>query len=47
MDISHLPVLPNEMIDRLTQELTKIDVFHYTLVYERHLDICNYHLMNN
>lgn len=45
MDISLPVVLPNEMIDRLSEELTGIDLFHFTLVTEYSLNISNYYVI--
>ncbi|CAF3352705.1 unnamed protein product [Rotaria sp. Silwood2] len=45
MDISFSPILPNEMIDRISKELSGIDLFHFTLANHSALSISNYHLI--
>lgn len=36
-----LSLLPNELIDRISNELSGMDLFHFTLVYESSLSINN------
>lgn len=45
MAMSYVSLLPNEMIDNISQELTGIDLFHFTLVFEWRLNISNYQLL--
>ncbi|CAF1287202.1 unnamed protein product [Rotaria sordida] len=45
MDILFIPTLPNEMIDRISKELSGIDLFHFTLANHTALSIGNYHLI--
>jgi hypothetical protein len=40
-----LLILPTEMIDRLSEELSGMDLFHFTLLYSNYLDITNHHLI--
>ena len=42
--MSHLPVLPNEIIDRLSKELTGTGIFHFTLATQWRLTITDNHL---
>ncbi|CAF4995121.1 unnamed protein product, partial [Rotaria sp. Silwood1] len=45
MDILFLPILPNEIIDRISKELSGMDLFRFTLATHPALSISNYHLI--
>ncbi|CAF3265137.1 unnamed protein product [Rotaria socialis] len=45
MDLSLLPVLPSGIIDRISEELSGVNLFHFTLANEWHLTITTYHLI--
>ncbi|CAF4538566.1 unnamed protein product, partial [Rotaria sp. Silwood2] len=45
MDILFLPILPNEIIDRISKELSGMDLFHFIFANHPALSISNYHLI--
>ncbi|CAF3928757.1 unnamed protein product [Adineta steineri] len=45
MATPYIPVLPSEMIDRLSEELSGDDLFHFTLINYYYLGISNHHLI--
>ncbi|CAF1450442.1 unnamed protein product [Adineta steineri] len=45
MTTPYIPVLPSEMIDRLSEELSGDDLFHFTLINYYYLGISNHHLI--
>lgn len=45
MDALFLCLLPNELIEIISEQLFGIDLFHFTLVTEWRLTISSYHLM--
>ncbi|CAF4562257.1 unnamed protein product, partial [Rotaria socialis] len=44
MDLSILSVLPNEIIDLISEQLSGMDLFHFTLLNHYHLAITTYNL---
>ncbi|CAF1364737.1 unnamed protein product [Adineta steineri] len=42
MTTSYIDILPNEMIDRISEELIGIDLFHFALLNQCNLHIANY-----
>jgi hypothetical protein len=46
MDTSHQIILPTNIINQISEELTGIDLFHFTLATYYYLDISDYHLIN-
>lgn len=45
MALSYVPIFPNEMSDRISEELSGIDLFHFTLINEWYLATSTHYLI--